>query len=510
MTLINTITSTIESIPLIDDSLNLTSDDFSEEFTTTFFSQVIKQNNLSILNANKKLSDDGGITVTGQVDLWSYKGLDIALTFSTEEEQVIATIDGIFPADKIVTLPVISWIEIGNIGVKTTFSQPYNIVSFTYHASILFEGLGKGSIPVEITKLEGNLWQLDIAEGTNQNITGAQLVSLLSGNALNSFLPEPLVNALDGFQINGISTIFNTEENTVSYFATGITVTNGWDIAPKVSLKPGLNLALTLLNPTNEKRRQVVGTVSGTFDLNGTELPIFIEANLGTVNLWSFGIQPGEKVILPSFSNLLDLAGGQDFLNTLPTGLSNIPQIEIDTLQVDFDPDEKELSRLSFSIQTASTWVIIENYFEVFNLLVAFDIRNLTNSSSRTIFGKVHSLFRIGSVPVICTLEKTEDNPNWTIIGGLPPRKTISITQVAVGLFENKITLPEDIPDISFSVLQITVVPDSKIFSFSAKSANQWTIINQFAIDSFDLKFTRDSSLKANSITGNMALLNKK
>jgi hypothetical protein len=271
-----------------------------------------------------------------------------------------------------------------------------------------------------------------------------------------------------------------------------------------------LNLALTLLNPTNEKRRQVVGTVSGTFDLNGTELPIFIEANLGTVNLWSFGIQPGEKVILPSFSNLLDLAGGQDFLNTLPTGLSNIPQIEIDTLQVDFDPDEKELSRLSFSIQTASTWVIIENYFEVFNLLVAFDIRNLTNSSSRTIFGKVHSLFRIGSVPVICTLEKTEDNPNWTIIGGLPPRKTISITQVAVGLFENKITLPEDIPDISFSVLQITVVPDSKIFSFSAKSANQWTIINQFAIDSFDLKFTRDSSLKANSITGNMALLNKK
>ena len=102
-------------------------------------------------------------------------------------------------------------------------------------------------------------------------------------------MPQTLVSILNGININGIEAIFDTEQKTVSYFSTGVSVTNGWDIAPKVNLKPGLQIDLTLINPTNPARRVIVGRVSGTFDINGVELPIFIGAASGGSTLWSFG-----------------------------------------------------------------------------------------------------------------------------------------------------------------------------------------------------------------------------
>ena len=200
-------------------------------------------------------------------------------------------------------------------------------------------------------------------------------------------------------------------------------------LRPRFASNPGLQLNLTLIEPTDPDpdRREVVGSVAGTFALGEVELPIFIGATYGDTTSWSFGLQPGHNVILPSFSSLLGLAGGKDFLDSLPSGLSEIPQIKIDTLRVDFDPAQNELTRLSFGIQTTSSWPIIAGYFEMVSFLMEFEITNLTDSSSRTIVGEVRSLFLIGSIPILCSIEKTENESDWTISGGLPPGVTVSI-----------------------------------------------------------------------------------
>ena len=136
---------------------------------------------------------------------------------------------------------------------------------------------------------------------------------------------------------------------------------------------------------------------------------------------------------------------------------------------------------------------------------MAFDITNVNDSLSRAIFGGVRGIFLIKSVPVLCSIEKTENNPDWTIMGGLPPGKTVGLRQIASALFEGKVSLPEGIPDISFSKLQVAVVPGRKSFSFSAQSADPWPIVKQLSVNSFDLSFTRDPSRANSPITGHIA-----
>ncbi len=503
MTLIDQIKTKIQAKP-IDNNGNLViqPSDFELDFVNSFFNKLLNVTSLTIAGANKESGNDF-ITVTGSADLLGYSNLTISITFKVQEDEVIAVVTGTFAKSEQITLPVISWIDVSNIVLTTTISETFELITYMFNMDILVQG-SSNAISIELRSQPDSEWHLNIAEGTEQGITGEELVALLSGNALNSFLPQPLVSILNGFKINRIEAIFNTEQNTVSYFSTGISVTNGWDIAPRVSLKPGLQVNLTLISPTDANRRVVVGNVAATFDINGVEIPIMLGASIGSTTFWSFGIQPDKKVVLPSFSDLLGLAGGEEFLNTLPEGLSNIPQIEIDALLVEFDPSQSALQKLSFEIQTEASWAIIPGYFEMQSLLVEFDITNLTDSALRTIFGKVRSVFKIGPVPIMCSIEKTQQNPNWTIIAGLPQGTTVSITHIAASLFEDKLALPEDIPDISFSTLNIIVVPTNKSFSFNATSANSWQIISGLSIETFDLNFTRDPSKLNNPISGHI------
>jgi hypothetical protein len=350
-------------------------------------------------------------------------------------------------------------------------------------------------------------WRLDIAEGTDQGITGENIVALLGGETLESFVPEPLKKILAGFKINGIETVLDTANKTVSTFSLGVSVTNGWDVAPKVSLVPGsLQVNLTLIEPTDPDNRTTVGNLSATFDIAGVVVPITLGATIGSASSWTFGLQPGQSVTLPSFSDLLALAGGADFFATLPSGLKDIPKIDIDELMVEFEPDKNELTLLSFSLQTDSTWPIIENYFEIQKLKIAFDITNLTDSANRAVLGDLYALFRVGQVTLACELKKTQENPDWTITAGLAPGRTLDFTAIVANLFEGDVKPPDDVPEIVFDVLTITVVPDKKSFEFKAGSGSDWWIItDKLKIASFDLDFSRTQTGSDSKITGHIA-----
>jgi hypothetical protein len=503
MALIDEIITKIEAIPIGGNGdLVLKSSDFGLDFMSSFFNKLILSEGITLTDASKTPGTET-ITVAGTADLYGYTSLGLSLTFDVQDNEVVGTVTGTFAKAKKVTLPLITWIEVESIVLSTGITETFNLISLDFKMDILVQG-SSATIPIELRRQSDSEWRLDIAEGAEQGVTGTELVGLLGGETLESFVPEPLSKILAGFKINGIEAIFDTNLKTVSYFTAGLSVTNGWDIAPKVSLKPGLQVNLTLINPTDKDTRVVAGSLTATFELGGVLVPIMIGATVGSTSLWTFGLQPEQKVTLPSFSNLLELAGGKDFLDSLPAGLSKIPQIEINTLQIDFEPDNKQLTLLSFSMQTVSTWQIIEGYFAIQKLKVAFDITNLTDPPNRLILGDVEAIFLVDKVALMCGIKKTKENPDWTIIAGLAPGTTLNLTQVAKGLFEGKITLPDKVPDFAFSVLQITVVPDKKSFEFQAHSANEWPIIEKkLSIKEFDLDFKRDPS-NNNPITGHI------
>lgn len=501
---IDPIISKIESLPIdAGGNLTLKAGDFDGDFMAAFFSKLLLADSITFSGA-ARTSGSETVTVSGSAAVLGYTGLSCALTFDVQDDAVVGTLVGTFAKTKTVTLPLITWIKVGNIVLSTFISETFQLVGLDFKLDILLDD--GDVIPVELQRQSDTEWRLDIAEGTEQGIGGEDIVALLGGQALESFVPEPLSKILAGFKINGIETVLDTAQKTVSTFSLGASVTNGWDIAPKVSLKPGLQVNLTLIDPADPASRTAVGNLLATFDLAGVIVPITLGATIGSTSSWTFGLQPGQSVTLPSFSDLLGLAGGSDFLATLPPGLSDIPKIDVDELTVEFDPDQKELTLLSFSLQTDSTWPVIENYFEIQKLKIAFDVTNLTNPATRAVLGDLYALFLVDQVALMCEIKKTQENPDWTITAGLAPAQTLNFTSIVTGLFEGKIQPPDDVPQITFDVLAITVVPAKKSFEFKAGSGSDWWIIaNKLSIESFDLDFTRVQGESDSTITGHIA-----
>lgn len=506
MALIDQITAQFQAL-LIDGTgaLTITSSDFTSDYMNAFFSKVLLLNSLTISNAEQQVGDNS-IIVKGKTDLFRYTDIDIIISFEAEDDIVFGKIEGTFDPAREVSLPLISWIAIASISLSKTISENFELVQFTFNAEIKLEG-SPGNIPVEIKQLGSGNWALNIAEETNQGITGEQLVTLLGSQALANFLPTSLVDVLDGFSVNGIQALFNTDQSTVDFFTLGISVTNGWEIvASKIVLQPGLHIQLSLINATDDDSRELIAAIQGTFSINNVDIPILISSGLGASTNLSFGLQPGATVVLPSFSDLLELAGEQDFLDSLPEGLKDIPQIQIDKLLVQYDPAESELTVLSFEVQTEENWPIVPNYFELEKLSINFDIYDLNVPASRQILGNLYGLFKIDDVELMCSIQKTPDNPDWTITAGIAPGATIDFTKIAAGLFEGLISIPDEFPDISFSVLSIAVTPATKVFSLQAECDDPIEISNDFSIEQFQLEFTRDPANAPSTISGNVML----
>jgi hypothetical protein len=513
MALIDDIIAKLNAIPIVvDGSMTLTPADFDIDFVSAFFTQVIGGDSFKITQA-VKTPGAGTMTLTGRADLMGYTDLSINFSFApqqgleAEPGAVVITLDGSFAKDKAVQLPVLTWIQVSNIGLTTSFSGPYNIVTFMFHANIGVKGDTTGGIPIKIGAVNNGTWQIDIAEGANHPVTVEQLIALLSGNALNGFLPQALVDKLEGLQVNDINTSFNTANKTISYFSTGVTVTNGWDIVTNVSLAPGLQLALTLINPTDPATREAIGIVTGTFLINTVAVPVFVQADVTSDSTnWSLGLDPKSAgVTLPSFSDLFVFAAGQSFADSLPSGLKDIPQINVSKLRVDFSLKPANLELVTFAAHTTSPWPVIDGFLNIEELYFELDLLNLTAETKRQVGGRVGSTLAItDSVWIYFVIEKDAASTDWTLQGGLPPEKSLNLTDLIRKLLSSYVTLPANAPVISLDTVTTTVTP-GKSMTFTAGSKSTWTLVSgQLEINSFTFNFNYNALATTEKFSGSL------
>ena len=527
MSTIEKIVATIDGLQISGDrTLTLKPTDFRMGFVDTVFANLLALDSLTFAAAEKSSGQDTA-SVSGTVTLFGYADLTATLRFAVDDGKVVATLDAIFAGTTPVTLPLITWIKTGNITIRTSIIEDLDVVNFGFGMDILLQN-GE-HIPISVARQAATEWRLGIVEDTEKGVSVDDVVFLLGGRALEHFLPKALTDELKGFEINALEAVFDTERKSIAYFSAGVKVTNGWDIAPKVSLLPGLQVNLSLTETVTtaspgsangggdlktETSLTAIGSVAATFEIAGVKLPITVGATIGETSSWTFGLRPGQSVQLPSFSGLLELAGGEDFFNTLPAGLKDIPKIDIDRAVVVFEPANKALTQLSFSIRTDAAWPVIEHYFEIQKLQIAFDITDLTDKDNRQVLGDLYAAFLVGKVPLMVELKKTQANPNWEITAGLAPGGMLDLTEVTVGLFEGKVTPPDDVPRITFDVLRITVVPEQQSFCFQAGSNSPWELIgggsgtderDTLAIQKIGLEFSRTKAGDTSTIKGQVS-----
>ena len=326
---------------------------------TKFFEEGLQVDLLTVSSASEEKAFDY-IAIRGVATILGYQGLGVCLTFRIEDEALLILLQGTLPASsEPLRLPLLNWIQLDGLGLSLTQSGAYGVLNGAFHGNILVDSQERISISLSPSGSQG--WQLTAAQDHDVAIGDiSHLTSLLNGNPVSTFMPDKSFDVLNDIKLGHISAFFNLEQKRVLYFTIQISISNGWSIVEdKIGIKKdkdSLRLILTVVNPTEPDSRQLIGIARGTIVLGKTDVPVFVQGNFGSgPSAWVVGLDPEtDGLTLPSFSDLLGLAGGKGFLDSLPKGFSDLPQIQIDTLLVTFDPTNKTLNEIDFAIQTKS------------------------------------------------------------------------------------------------------------------------------------------------------------
>jgi len=492
----------VVGLPLIDDliakvkavepdangTLVLAKSALAEPVTDAFFAAFVNGDQLPIHGATVT-PGAGSIVVAGHADLFGYTGLVITLTFTTDENGVVISVDGALTAAA--ALPLITWVTLRSAGVSAALVQPNDIVHFTLHAAIALTGDEQASIPIAIAPIGDGTWQLSIAGSPAQPVTVDQLAALLSGNAVDTLLPPALVSELKDLEVIDLSGEVDAGAQAVRRFSLGLTVSNGWsDLIPGFSLEPGLQLVLTLTDPLDALTRQSTAVVLGTLLVGSTKIPVFVQGTLepNVPSAWLIGLDPQtDGVTLPSVADLFSVAGGDT--SALPAGLATVPAIDVSSLLIGFTVSPASLQTLSFAAQTDSAWTVIDGFLTIEKPGTLLDVQPLADGK-RPVSG-----WLAGTIPVAddvrLVLRVAKDDPtspDWTLTGGLPPGQSIDFTQIVGKLLSRFVTIPASAPAITFETVAMTVHPGKDI-TFDAASTEPWQLLEKLSVDALELHF---------------------
>src|ERR1044072_2238226 len=160
MALIDEIISAIEAIPIEGGKLTLEKTVLGKiGFLKEFFDKVLKESTLTLDNV-ERIPGDKTITLKGKAGLLGYKDLALTITFDVQNDEVVGTVHAVFAQDKTVALPVIHWINVGDITFTTAITETFNMVTFEFGVKVLTSE-GK-KIPVTIDTQGGSDWTLRI------------------------------------------------------------------------------------------------------------------------------------------------------------------------------------------------------------------------------------------------------------------------------------------------------------------------------------------------------------
>jgi hypothetical protein len=497
MATIDEIIAAVQAAPVgTDGTLTLQATAFSGiAVAQAFFANVVGHPDLAIRKASRTPGPQR-IVVSGQADALGYTGLGATLTFAALDGQVVITLAGTLNKSGPVTLPIVTWITLDAVTVTATIAEPFQLVAAGFSAKIPLPDGGKGSVPIGIACTPPTGWQIAIADHAGTGVTPGQLVALIGGHDLASFLPSQLIGILNGLALTDLLIDFDTGTKTLSHVAAGLQVTNGWTIVSGIDLKPGLEILLSVDNPASNTERSFTGIVRGTFDLSGVPVPVFVQADVTSAETsWLVGLDPQSSgVTIPSLSGLFALAGGAEFAASLPAGLQNIPAIQINPLLIGFTIGQTtQLQQAQFGATTTSAWPIIPGFLTVEQLRFGFQLTGLA-SGQRGIGCDLSCMLSITpDAWLYFMVRKDPASTDWTLSGGLAPGHPLNLTDLVAKLASQYVTLPAHAPQIVLDTATITVVP-GRTMSLTAGSVTPWTLFDSVVLNSWTLAFGYDSS----------------
>lgn len=484
--------------------------------TDAFFARLVQAPELRIAEAERARTPTG-LQIKGRGSLHTYENLDpLVISFAGDEHGVGCTVEGSFSGA--LALPLITWVTVRRAGLAVALLPPADAVQLRFTADLAVSGSRPGVIPISISRVHDSVWQCGLAGQVSERVTVEDLVRLLSDNALAGFLPDALVHALEGLTITDLVATLDLQQKRVEDFSVGVKVTNGWpDIAPGFGLAPGLELILSLSDPTVPARRQTSGTVRGTLLIGAreapTRVPVFAQMVASAQpTSWLLGLDPDPAkydqkvggVQLPTLADLLGLVS-PGAASALPAGLRDMPAIVVSRLLVGFTTSPGTVQSLTFAANTASSWIVVEGVLAIESLAMELDVVRPDANAPLQIGGWLAGTFAVSATAwVALRVEKDPTSDDWTLMGGLAPGHTFNLTDIVATVLRPFVALPARAPALLFDEVSATAVP-GKSLAFRAASHTPWPLLADLSVDAFTLEFTYTSGQPAGAFSGSLA-----
>jgi len=427
---------------------------------TDFGSDLFGIISMNILEPTLELQDQL-LIARGKADLPNLGLIPVTLRFTSDETQLYYGITVAIPETTGLDIPFFRVDRLGLIYDQKPGEEPEGVLTGTV---LLFNGL-EVKLSLEFPLLP-DAWCFECAVEAVDIPDLGTLSEWLGIEAFADLLPNGF-GEVAALKLSKLAFLFNPETRTLDYMWLSISA-ESFTMLPQVLNLRNVSVDLQISSPFDSANRSVYTGLAATIQIQDISFPV--SASRGGAGDWSLYMEDSYQDELPQFGDLLALFGGDALTSALPEQLTAITNLRLNQLGVEFNEKTKDVSLVSMGICNDS-WVVVPDYISVDDNDLSLSVTH-PFSSQRSIDGEVYSNLSLGDVNVSLRAEINDTFKFEGVIDEIP--LTVLLKEMLGG-----VTLPEILPDVTFSNIQLSITPAQGDFSFNGTSTMRWKMGDQ-------------------------------
>jgi hypothetical protein len=302
----------------------------------------------------------------------------------------------------------------------------------------------------------------------------------------------PGVSELASFSLERFSATFSPSARSVSSVALTLKSTEMWEMAPSVNVEE-VGLSLFVAQPSSSKRT-VSAEVFGKIRLGSeSRLAVKLVRPAGGGD-WLLSLT--EPLSLSGLAELANVPGGLDVdALQLPEELSNAT-LWLNRFDLDFNPSRRSISRIAFGLSSEVQWNVISQ-LSIGDPSVNLEIVNpFGGAQQRAVKGGMGGVLTVGGASIYVGAQKADLTSGWQLTGRLQPGEAVRLTDIARDVLGGA-ALPDEVPDLEFSDLALTVTPSTGALAFRGRAKATWDLpfgVEGLAVTTVDLDIQKGPS----------------
>ena len=333
-----------------------------------------------------------------------------------------------------------------------------------------------------------NEWVLTLSAKQSLATGLSDLVTLFTGAPSALTLPPGLAE-LAAFSLEALQIKFDPIIPAVHAVSLTVLSTQPWELVPSIAVED-IGIKLLILQPSSATR-EISTELFGAIRVGArSKLAVNLVLPAGGED-WLISLT--EPLSLSGLIELANLPGGLD-----PTALQLPPEwvraaFWLNRFELSFNPTQKTIPLISVGLTSDTSWNILGNVSVAHPSLDLHITHPFKSGPDRTVTGGMNGVVSLDGVAFTVGASKADLSAGWQITGALQSEQTINLTAIVRHML-GSVALPDEVPDLTFSEMTLSVTPGSGALSLLGRATASWELpfgVPGLAVATVDLSLQR-------------------